>query len=238
MINRNNLKNILVLDIETVPGKPDYQELSDEWKALWENKAKYLVAEDQTPEDIYSRAGIYAEFGKIVCIVVGVYDTSQEELGFRVKSFQNHDERNLLREFFDFLNMKFNQNTLQLCAHNGKEFDFPYMARRGLVHGLELPPVLQLQGKKPWEIPHIDTLQLWKFGDYKNYTSLELLAQLFGIPTPKDDIDGSMVGRVYWEEQDLDRITQYCRKDVITTGKVFLRLNGMAAFEDEGVDIV
>jgi uncharacterized protein YprB with RNaseH-like and TPR domain len=125
-----------------------------------------------------------------------------------------------------------------LCAHNGKEFDFPYMARRGLVHGLELPPVLQLQGKKPWEIPHIDTLQLWKFGDYKNYTSLELLAQLFGIPTPKDDIDGSMVGRVYWEEQDLDRITQYCRKDVITTGKVFLRLNGMEAFEDEGVDIV
>lgn len=238
MINRNNLKNILVLDIETVPEKPEYEKLSEEWKGLWESKSRYFRTEDESPDEVYSRAGIYAEFGKIVCIVVGVYDASEENIAFRVKSFQDHDERSLLKEFFDFLNMKFNQNVLQLCAHNGKEFDFPYMARRGLVQGLTLPPVLQLQGKKPWEVPHIDTLHLWKFGDYKNYTSLELLAQLFGIPTPKDDIDGSMVGKVYWEEQDLDRITTYCQKDVITTAKVLLRLNGMDAFSDKDVHVV
>jgi hypothetical protein len=237
-LTKNTLKNVLVLDIETVPGAKDYNELPDEWKSLWANKARFIAKDEQTAEDVYERAGIYAEFGKIVCIVVGVYDFAQDKTAFRVKSFSNSDEKQLLTEFFDFLNAKFNPKYLKLCAHNGKEFDFPYMARRGLVNGLKLPYCLNMHGMKPWEVPHLDTLQLWKFGDFKNFTSLSLLAALFGIPTPKDDIDGSMVGTVYWQQNDLDRITNYCVKDVVVTAKILLKMAGLDLFKDDDLTVV
>ena len=235
MLESLNLENVLVLDIETVPSHPTYQELDERWQALWTKKAKNLVKEDETAEDIYRRAGIYAEFGQIVCISCGVYYRNGDAYKFKVKSFYGHDEKQLLTDFANLLNANFTSPTKALCAHNGKEFDFPYIARRMLINGLRLPYLLNTAGKKPWEVNHIDTMQLWKFGDFKSYTSLDLLAAVFDIPTPKDDIDGSMVYDVYYEEQDLERIKVYCQKDIITLANLLLRFKGEGLLTDADV---
>jgi len=200
-------------------------------------KAKTLIREDdETPESIYDKAGIYAEFGKIVCISIGIVHTIEGgKKEARFKSFYSHDEKELLKEFCDMLNNKFNSPSWLMCAHNGKEFDFPFMARRILINGMRLPEILNMAGKKPWEILHIDTMQLWKFGDFKSFTSLELLTALFDIPTPKDDITGADVGRVYYEEDDLDRIAIYCEKDVLAIVQLMLRLQGKPLVEEENV---
>jgi len=213
------LKKILFIDIETVPMLPNYDDLSEDWQKLWDKKAKYLIKNEELPSEVYERAGIYAEFGKIICISVGVI-TSQNEV--RIKSFYGDDEKKLLSEFAQLLNRFYHTEEHYLAAHNGKEFDYPYIARRMLIHKIALPKLLDIAGKKPWEIKHIDTLELWKFGDYKHYTSLELLAKLFDIPTPKDDINGSDVAKVYYQENNIERIVQYCEKDVITLMKLYL----------------
>jgi 3'-5' exonuclease len=218
MIDTLNPRNILFLDIETVPQFNNHCELPDHFKKLWEKKCLSFVKEPDTAETVYSRAGIYAEFGKIVCISVGAFTADET---FRIKSFFNHDEKQLLQEFSHMLNTSFASGDKILCAHNGKEFDFPFICRRILINGLKLPAILEIRGKKPWEIMHLDTMELWKFGDYKSYTSLNLLAAVFGIPTPKDDIDGSMVWEVYWKQNDLERIVTYCQKDVITIAQLF-----------------
>lgn len=229
------LENIVFLDIETVSAHKNFDDLSPEWQDLWKRKAKNLVKEQQTESEIYEQASIYAEFGKIICIGVGFMRRGKEGVQFRVKSYCDDDERALLQDFANLLNRSFNGSQYLLCAHNGKEFDFPYLARRMMVHGIELPRLLDIQGKKPWEVPHLDTLELWKFGDRKSFTSLNLLAHLFGIPTPKDDIDGSMVGSVYWKDNDLDRIARYCCKDVLTLARVFLRFRGEKKLSDDDV---
>ncbi len=217
-----NIKNtnILFIDIETAPICKNINELSEKMKSLWDKKSKYFRTENQDAEDVYERAGIYAEFGKIICISAG-YLTKDSI--FRIKSFYNDDEKILLTEFRSMLQKSYKGTDKYLCAHNGKEFDYPYIARRMLINGIEIPDILNLAGKKPWEVKHLDTMELWKFGDYKNYTSLELLTEVFNIPTPKDDIDGSMVAKVYWEENDLDRIVSYCEKDVLAVVQLFLR---------------
>lgn len=214
-----NLTKILFLDVETVPVLPYYEDLSDDWKKLWNKKAKFLVKAGQTPADVYERAGIYAEFGKIVCISVGGINAGNE---IKVKSYYSDDEKELLKDFAELLNQHYHTKNHLLAAHNGKEFDFPFIARRMLVNKISLPKLLNLAGKKPWEIQHIDTLELWKFGDYKHYTSLELLAKLFDIPTPKDDITGADVAKVYYKDHDLERIVKYCEKDVLTLIKLYL----------------
>lgn len=163
---------------------------------------EFLAKKDETPDEIYNMAGIYAEFGKIVCISVGFINLENNTKNLHIKSFYNDDEKTLLIEFFELLNRYYNKKDALLCAHNGKEFDFPYIARRALVNQLTIPSILDMAGKKPWEVAHLDTLQLWKFGDFKHYTSLSLLTTIFGIPTPKDDIDGSMVNDVYWQDKD------------------------------------
>ncbi len=218
------LENILFLDIETVPEATDFRLLSEQAQDLFAAKTAYKrKADDLSAEDYYDRAGIWAEFGKIVCISVGYLTTTTDGRQFRVRSFSG-DENELLLEFKSLLDGHFSTAQHKLCAHNGKEFDFPFIARRMLKHQLELPYTLQLMGKKPWEVPHLDTLELWKFGDFKHYTSLKLLAHFFGIPSPKDDMDGSDVARVYYEEKDLGRIVRYCEKDVITLTQVYLKL--------------
>ena len=227
----------MVIDIETVPAQPNYEALDDRWKELWNHKARFLKAEDQTAEDVYDRAGIYAEFGKVVCISVGVFYHQGGDLHFKIKSYYGHDEKQLLEEFCNLLNTRFTSPTKALCGHNGKEFDFPFLARRILTHGLKLPFLLNTAGKKPWEVNHIDTMQLWKFGDFKSYTSLDLLAALFDIPTPKDDIDGSMVYQIYYEEDDLERIKVYCEKDIITLANVLLRFKGEPILADANVHL-
>jgi 3'-5' exonuclease len=235
MLAKINLEKILFLDIETVAQHPDFSELDEKFKKHWEQKASFLAKNEETPEEIYDRAGIYAEFGKIVCISVGFIRNENGEKKLRLKSFFNDDEKELLIEFFELLNQHYNARDLLLCAHNGKEFDFPYIARRALINQLTIPSILDMAGKKPWEVPHLDTLQLWKFGDYKNYTSLSLLTTIFNIPTPKDDIDGSMVNEVYWKDKDLERIAIYCQKDVVALTQLFLRFRNENLIEEANI---
>jgi len=233
------LHTILFLDIETVSQYPVFKEMPEEWQALWQHKAESLLRDRPTltPEDIYNRAAIYSEFGRIVCISCGIISGSGAAKKISLKSFYGEDEKIMLTEFADLLQRWANDGHKFLCAHNGKEFDFPYLCRRMIINGLHIPSLLNLSGKKPWEIPHIDTLELWKFGDYKSFISLKLLAHVLGIPTPKDDIDGSQVGDVYWLQHDLPRIVTYCQKDVITVAQVWLRLNDEAPIRPENIEI-
>lgn len=225
MLDHLSSENILFLDIETVPQYQAYHNIPEHFRKLWDLKVQSLNKTGrtaETPEQHYRSAGIYAEFGKIICISTGLLHGTE----FRVKSFYGHDERQVLEEFAGLLNRYYSKPESQLCAHNGKEFDFPFIARRMLVLGIKIPKILNTAGKKPWEVRHLDTMELWKFGDYKSYTSLNLLASVLGIPTPKDDIDGSMVYQVYYEEKDFGRIVTYCQKDVLTVARIFLRMKG------------
>lgn len=228
-----NIEKILFLDIETVPQRKNYRELPPAFRSLWDKKASNIKKEeDDNAESLYDRAGIYAEFGKIICISLGFING--EEL--RIKSFFGHEEKKILEDFSDLLSSNyFNKSDQLLCAHNGKEFDFPYIARRMLINRIPLPNILDIGGKKPWEVYHIDTMELWKFGDYKHYTSLDLLAYIMGIPSPKDDIDGSEINRVYWQENNLERIVKYCQKDVITVTQIFLCYQGKPLIEDDKI---
>ncbi|HTR28288.1 MAG TPA: 3'-5' exonuclease [Puia sp.] len=233
------LHTILFLDIETVSQYPVFSDLSPEWQDLWRHKAESLIRDKApvTPEELYGRAAIYAEFGKIICISCGVLSGPPAERKLLLKSFSGHDEKDVLMRFYDLLHKWGSEGQKFLCAHNGKDFDFPYLCRRLIIHGISLPSVLSLAGKKPWEIPHLDTMELWKFGEYKSYISLNLLAHTLGIPTPKDDIDGSQVGEVYWVERDLPRIVNYCQKDVVTVAQVYLRLHGERLIRPENVEL-
>ena len=236
MLNHLNIENLLFLDIETVPAEKNFDNLDEDWKHLWEDKSKwYREKEEVSVKESYERAGIYAEFGKIVCISVGFIRQKQGERVLRVTSFYGHDEVKLLQEFCNLLNSHFDMPHHLLCAHNGKEFDFPYIARRLVINGLPLPDALDIAGKKPWEIRHLDTMELWKFGDYKAYTGLKLLTKVFGIPTPKDDIDGSQVGQVYWEDGDVDRIERYCKKDVVALTQLLLKYRGEQLLEEHQI---
>jgi DNA polymerase elongation subunit (family B) len=222
MIEKLRLDHILFLDIETVPEHEHYHALDAELQGLWETKTQYQRKDEIDPETFYERAGIWAEFGKIVCISVGYFTLKGDIRNFRVTSFFG-EEKKILLDFANLLNNHFGQAQHLLCGHNVKEFDIPFIARRMIIHQVALPAKLNLFGKKPWEIPHLDTLELWKFGDYKHFTSLKLLTKILGIPSPKGDIDGSQVAQVYYVEKDIDRIVTYCEKDTIAVAQLFLR---------------
>ena len=223
MIKRIKLEHILFLDIETVPQFADYDSLDNPTKLLWEAKTNYQRKENFTPKEFYDRAGIWAEFGKIICISVGYFKQKKGPRNFRVTSFYG-EEADILKDFKNLLETHFNKSNHLLCAHNGKEFDFPYIARRMVILGIDLPEKLNLFGKKPWEVPHLDTLELWKFGDYKTFTSLSLMAHVLGIPSPKNDISGEQVRDVFYKEKDIDRIVAYCEKDTVTVAQIILKL--------------
>ena len=221
MLHQIPIEQVLFLDIETVPAHENWEDVTPQGQKLWDKKTKFQRQAEQSPEEYFhERAGVLAEFGKIICISVGIVDKQGK---LKIKSFADDDEHRLLEEFGQIFNSKALHNSL-LCAHNGKEFDFPWIARRMLILGMMPPKHFRMFGKKPWEIPHLDTMEMWKFGDWKNYTSLELLAHVFGVPTPKDDIDGSQVAHVYYVEKDLPRIVTYCEKDVLTLANVFRRM--------------
>jgi 3'-5' exonuclease len=237
MIQKTPLNNILFLDIETVPEQEHYDQLDSDMQQLWEQKTQYQRKEDVSGEDFYERAGIWAEFGKIITISVGYFVNKADIRNFRVTSFWG-DEKKILNDFSNLLNTHFNGAQHLLCGHNAKEFDIPFIARRIIINGMVLPNKLNLIGKKPWEVPHLDTLELWKFGDYKHFTSLKLLTKVLGVPSPKDDIDGSEVARVFYEEKDIDRIITYCEKDVIAVAQIFLRLRSEELLiEDEIIHV-
>lgn len=231
MLYKINLEHILFLDIETVPQYPDFSTIDETTQELWTQKTTYQRKDGRTPEEFYDRAGIWAEFGKVVCISVGYFKLDVDSKTFRVTTFKG-EEPQILEQFKTLLEDHFGLAKHMLCAHNGKEFDFPYIARRMIINGISLPYHLDLFGKKPWEVNHLDTMDLWKFGDYKNYTSLKLLAHVLGIASPKEDIDGSMVRDVYYKDKDLDRIASYCELDVITTAQVFLRLRNESLLKE------
>lgn len=232
-LNTIDKDKILFLDIETAPQYAEYRFVPDQLKKMWDSKAKYLIKENDSPATVYKSAGIYAEFGKVISVTVGMFNKKS----FRLKTFFGDDERGLLIEFADLLRSNFNTSKHFLCAHNGKEFDFPFLARRILINGIKLPRILDNAGKKPWEVRHLDTMELWKFGDYKSYTSLNLLAEIFGIPSPKDDMDGGMMYKVYWEDKAWDRIIKYNQKDVLTVAQVFLKFKGEELIKEEDIVI-
>lgn len=241
MLNQTDLSKVLVIDIETVPQYPSLDLLDETWRDLWMKKAQGLRREEgQNELDLYPRAGIYAEFGKIVCISCGFFLRDVEgNYQFRVKSFYGDDEKQILEGFSGLLRKRpFSDLGASLCAHNGKEFDYPFIARRCLINGLEIPDLLNIAGKKPWEVNLLDTMELWKFGDYKSFTSLVLLASTFGIPTPKDDIDGSMVWMVYWKERDLERIRTYCQKDVVTVAQLLMKFKRLPLLGEDQIRVV
>ncbi|MBS1650664.1 MAG: 3'-5' exonuclease [Bacteroidetes bacterium] len=221
--------DILFLDIETVPITYNYTNLPKDAKLLWDKKNAY--SKEQTAEELYAKAGIFAEFAKVIVIGVGYYNADV----FRIRTFSGDDELEILKQFSDFLTKYFSNTNQVLCAHNGKEFDFPFLCRRFIINSIPLPNSLNIQGKKPWEIKHIDTMEMWKFGDYKNYTSLNLLAYALNIPSPKDDIDGSEVSKVYYEQKNLNRIETYCKKDVLTLARIYNRFIGEKTIEDNEV---
>jgi len=223
MLNNIQLDNILFLDIETVPETEHFSDLDSDFQELFAQKTQYQRKEDVSAEEFYERAGIWAEFGKIICISVGYFTQKNGERQFRVTTFQGDEERVLL-DFSNLINNHFNLPQHVMCGHNVKEFDFPFIARRMLIHGIKIPDKLNLMGKKPWEVPHLDTLELWKFGDYKHFTSLKLLTKVLGVPSPKDDIDGSEVAKVIYKDKDIDRIATYCEKDVIAVAQIILKL--------------
>ena len=240
MLNNIDIENILFIDIETVSMTRNYNDLPERLKPLWDKKTEMLIKneriseETKSPEQVFSRSGIYAEFGKIVCISTGFVRNGT----LRIKSFYGKDEKMLLFDFTYLLNKSAGKTIQFLCAHNGKEFDYPYLIRRMLINDIAVPSILDLTGKKPWEVNHFDTMELWKFGDYKSYTSLELLAAVFNIPSPKDDIQGSDVSRVYWEEDDLPRIVTYCQKDVVTIVNLFLRFQRKPILQENQITYV
>jgi len=232
-------ENVLFIDIETVPQYENLVSVPENMQKLWTKKAGQIGKEGESAEDLYGRAGIYSEFGKIVCISAGKIFRKGKERAYRVKSYCGDDEKTILQEFSVMLTTFMANPAHRICAHNGQEFDFPFIARRMLINGLQLPLVLDIAGAKPWEIKDvmIDTLQLWKFGDYKHYTSLELLCAIFNIPTPKDDIDGSQVAGIYYKEFDIQRIARYCEKDTLAIAQLILRFKGEPLISPENYEI-
>lgn len=226
-MNKGFLHHILFLDIETVPQSPSFEELPESVQSLFERKTHYRRKGEVSAADFYHQAGIWAEFGRIICITVAYFCKNQIDKGPVIRSFYNDDERELLLEFKKVLDANFKTSAHLLCAHNGKEFDFPYLARRMLIHRIKLPEILNIMGKKPWQVRHLDTMELWKFGDYKHYTSLELLTSILGLSSPKNEISGHQVCDVYYRENDLLRIVRYCERDTIALIRVFLFLIGL-----------
>lgn len=237
---RKKVKNILFLDLETIAAHESYGRLPERMQQLWGKRAaqirKRAEYEEWSNEDLYySQAGISAEFGRIACIAFGgIYFNDNEEPAFKVASFSHDDEAGMLLAFKSLLE-RYSQDQLVLCAHNGKEFDFPFLCRRMLINGIELPRALQLSGKRPWEILHQDTMELWKFGDYKTYTSLDLLAAVFGIPGSKGEMSGDQVTSVYYEERDLEKICRYCREDVVVLAQLYLKMNFQPTIKEENI---
>lgn len=238
---RNHFQDFLIIDIETVSGNENVEQLPPALQKHWERKAGFIRnPEEKAPDELYNdRAAIYAEFGKIIVIGMGFYHEQKGRPALRVKSIASKDEKKLLTEFKNFIESKFDQDNLKLCAHNGKEFDFPYLCRRMLINDIKIPWSLNMTGKKPWEVNHIDTMELWKFGDWKSFTSLDLLTTIFEIPSSKKELDGSMVTKTYYEEKDgLKKIEEYCQKDVVATAQLYLRLNNLPLIDPDQINIV
>lgn len=240
MLNSVALDQLLLLDIETTPLTAAFDQLPEELQPLWLEKNTKTAPESENGEEAFAeKAGLYAEFGRVVCISAGFFHTEGGHYQLRIKSFSGENEREVIAGFLELVQKFFTKYPrFQFAGHNIREFDIPYLCRRALINGLALPAPMQVNNFKPWELPMLDTLQIWRFGEFRNYTSLKLLAAVLGVPTPKDDIDGSMVGRVFWEEKNLPRIVEYCQKDVLTVGQLLLKFKGLPLLGKDEVSFV
>ena len=247
IIQKKTLKNVLFIDIETVPLTKNFHELPESLQHLWKYKSKQFltdksneVTEELAAQFYTEKAGIYADFGKIVCISVGYLSNEKSSRPqLRIKTLQGK-EVDILKAFNKMLKLHYNDlDNSFLCGHNIREFHIPFICRRSMVHGLNLPRMLNISGKKPWEVKHLlDTMLLWRFGDFKNYTSLPLLAGALGITLPSDDLEGDQIGKTYWEENDIDRIIANCEDEVITVAKIAMRFAGKPLPKDEQIEII
>lgn len=235
-----SIENLFLIDIETVSCHQRFELLTDEWKDLWTEKIYKSLPDNTTPEEYYpKRAGILAEFAKVVCISIGYIKIENDIPQLRIKSFYSEDEKEILEKFIDTVcQLQSKNNKWCFTGHNIKEFDIPFLCRRILVNNILIPDCFNFQAMKPWDVPVLDTLHLWRFGDFKHYTSLKLLAATLGVPSPKDDIDGSQVGEVYWTEKDVKRIAHYCQKDVATVANIILRFKNLPLLTDEQIILV
>ena len=238
-------EDLIVIDIETASVSASFNLLEEKWQELWEEKTIRILPEGITAQEFYpQRAGVMAEFSKIVCISIG-YFIREQQLKIRVKSFYGDDEKKILNDFLQTVSKieSFNNNWC-FAGHNIKEFDIPFICRRLMVNNMRIPPYLDFQNMKPWETNIVDTFQYWRFGDYKNFTSLKLLAAAMGVPSSKNDIDGSMVGELYHtgnaqeKEINMKRIATYCQKDVVTTANIILRFKNTPIIHENDVEIV
>ena len=238
-------EDLIVIDIETASVSASFNLLEEKWQELWEEKTIRILPEGITAQEFYpQRAGVMAEFSKIVCISIG-YFIREQHLKIRVKSFYGDDEKKILDDFLQTVSKieSFNNNWC-FAGHNIKEFDIPFICRRLLVNNMRIPPYLDFQNMKPWETNIVDTFQYWRFGDYKNFTSLKLLAAAMGVPSSKNDIDGSMVAELYHtgnaqeKEINMKRIATYCQKDVVTTANIILRFKNAPIIHENDIEIV
>jgi predicted PolB exonuclease-like 3'-5' exonuclease len=230
------LKNILFIDIETASGFQSYNQLDPRMQKAWDHKASFIDRDIDSSELYFRKAGVYAEFGKVIAIGAGFFFSDEDKnIRFKVKCFSGNEEKKLLQEFIQLIETKYKNKRLIFCAHNGKEFDYPYLCRRMLINSLDIPKPLNLTGKKSWEVDHLDTLDMWKFGDRKNYTSLDLLTALFDIPGSKNEMNGGLVNDVYYHENGLERISLYCTEDVIATAQLYLKLHNKPLIENENI---
>lgn len=235
------ISNLLLIDIETIPFVQNFSELPNNWQQIWIDKISKSNLEQLLPEETWKkRGGILAEFGKIICISTGFfYEDKDRNTCFKIKSIYGHDEKEILEKFIELCYKYYNlHRDFIFGGHNIREFDIPYICRRILINNLPLPEFLWLHEKKPWEIKMFDTLTWWKFGDIKNYTSLNLLAHVLNIPTSKDDIDGSKVQEVYYNEKNLHRIVEYCQKDVMVVANIILRFKNLPLLNQEHIIII
>lgn len=233
------LRNVLFVDVETASAASDYHELEIRMQRLWDKKSLIYSAEGNysTPELYYNKASLHAEFGKIIVISAAYfYLNDKQDLCLRVKAFDAPDERTLLEDFVELLKQKhFNSKALRLCAHNGKDFDFPYLSRRMLVNNIEIPDALDIMGKKPWEIQHLDTMDIWRFGERRETVSLETLAAIFGLPDYTAEMNNNQINDVYYKEKNLEKIASFSKKDVSITAQVYLKLNNIPLIDEQNI---
>lgn len=233
-IVRSNILKTLFIDIETVAQKSNFGKLSPSFQNLWTHKANQLnyVQEANVPysvEDAYVKnAAFYPEFGRIVCISIGMFIQRNTEVEFVSKSFYADNERGLIKDFLNCYQKYFNHSDrYKLCGHNVIEFIIPFIGRRSLIHGLKLPSKFNLMDRKPWQLDYVrDTLSMWKFGAFKNAVSLETLCTVFDIDT-QDIFPGEDVHRRYWEEQAYDEIMQRSKMQIRAVACLYSHLCGV-----------
>lgn len=230
MIKKEDLNNLLYFDVETAGKYESYEDLAlqnPRLAKLWEKRAKYFRAntlgmEEMGDSEIYSqKSGLEPEFGRVVCVSFGVWDGENH----RLTSFYGDNEQEILEKTAKIFSNAVSKG-MKICGHNIKMFDVPFLGKKMIFSGIDVPQNLLLWDKKPWEVPILDTAEFFSFGSWSHkFLGLDLLACSLGIESPKEDIDGSQVHNTFWGEKNYERIMEYCEKDVLTVMDVLKKVS-------------